>query len=274
MPTVRLETGISCYYEEAGAGVPLIFIAGVGADHAAWIPQVAEFSRYFRAITFDNRGIGRSDVPLHKDTYSVHAMADDTAALMEALGIEKAHVVGQSLGSVIAQELVLRHPERLLTLQLSVTWGRSDERIRNLSRVMCTLLDQGLVEEYTAYVYSLAFSPLLLETVPGLIEQLSDGNKENGTGRPTRQGLIGQWHAACSHNALDRLGDIDIPTHVIAGEGDALIHPAYAVKVAEAIRGSRFHFFRGEKASHLLHIEMARQFNMVTLEFIRNHIGF
>lgn len=271
MPIVRLKTGINCYYEETGAGDPVIFIAGVGADHTAWIPQVAEYSRLYRVITLDNRGIGRSDAPERVDAYTAAAMAEDTAALMDVIGIGKAHVIGQSLGSAIAQELALNYPQKLRTLQLAVSWGRSDERIRNLSRVMSILIERGLMEEYTAYIYTLAFSPHLFEAVPDLIHQLYRTNILENTNRPGRYGLLGQWHAVCCHDALDRIGDLHIPTQVITGEGDMLIHPLYAMKVADSIKGSRFHRFKGEKASHLLHLEMARHFNMITLEFLKNH---
>jgi len=270
MPVVRLKTGIDCYYEEAGSGEPVILIAGVGADHAAWIPQVAEYSRLYRVVTIDNRGIGRSDAPGGVEAYTASEMAEDTASLMDAAGIERAHVIGQSLGSAIAQELALKYPHRIRTLQLTVSWGRSDERIRNLSRIMSILIERGLMEEYYAYIHTLAFSPDLVDTVPDLIAQLYRTNMLESPKRPTVRGLLGQWHAVYCHDALDRLGALNVPTQVIAGEGDMLIHPLYARKLADSIRGCRFQSFKGEKASHLLNIEMARQFNSVTLEFINN----
>jgi len=143
--------------------------------------------------------------------------------------------------------------------------------MRNLSRVMSILIERGLMEEYTSYVYALAFSPLLLETVPDLVSHLYRAHVLESAHKPTRHGLMGQWHAVYHHDVLGRLADLQVPTQVITGEGDMLIHPLCAMKVADSIRGARFHCFRGEKASHLLHVEMARQFNMVALEFLEAH---
>lgn len=268
MPVVRLKTGINCYYEETGCGEAVILIAGVGADHAAWVPQVAEYSKLCRVVTIDNRGIGRSDAPEGVEAYTASEMAEDTASLMDAIGIGSAHVIGQSLGSAIAQELALKYPHRIRTLQLSVSWGRSDERIRNLSRIMSILIERGLMEEYYAYIHTLAFSPHLVDTVPDLIASLYRTNMLESPRRPTVHGLLGQWHAVYCHDALDRLSALNVPTQVIAGEGDMLIHPLYARKLADTIRGSSFQSFSGERASHLLNIEMARHFNTVTLEFM------
>src|SRR4030065_499777 len=110
MPHVQAN-GINIYYESQGEGEPLFLIAGLGATHHLWELQVPSFACWFRVVTFDNRGAGDSDKP--PEPYSIALFADDTAALMDALGIERAHVYGQSMGGIIAQEFALRHPQRL-----------------------------------------------------------------------------------------------------------------------------------------------------------------
>src|SRR5262245_65021527 len=95
---------IEIYYEEHGSGDPLLLIMGLAADSQAWVFQLPAFAERFRTIAFDNRGVGRSSKPA--GPYSIHQMADEAAALLDHLGIESAHVIGVSMGGMIAQELV------------------------------------------------------------------------------------------------------------------------------------------------------------------------
>jgi len=95
--------GFSTYYEETGSGEPVVLICGLSADLQVWRLQVPEFAKAYRVVTFDNRGAGRSDAP--DEQYSIGQMADDLDQLLEHLKIERAHVVGWSMGGVIAQEL-------------------------------------------------------------------------------------------------------------------------------------------------------------------------
>src|SRR4029077_10122354 len=110
MTTAKFDS-IELYYEEHGRGDPLLLIMGLAADSTAWIFQVPDFARRYRTITFDNRGVGRSSKP--PGPYTIHEMADDAVALLDALDVRRAHVVGVSMGGMIAQEIVLRHPSRV-----------------------------------------------------------------------------------------------------------------------------------------------------------------
>src|SRR5436309_1495995 len=99
------------FYVEAGAGDPLVLVMGFGGDHLAWGLQIPAFAAKYRVVAFDNRGVGQSDAP--DAPYTTPMMADDTVGLMDALGIARAHVCGVSMGGMIAQEIALRHPERV-----------------------------------------------------------------------------------------------------------------------------------------------------------------
>ncbi|MDD5762816.1 MAG: alpha/beta hydrolase, partial [bacterium] len=101
--------GFRMYYEEHGSGFPLLMINGLGSDHLEWLHQVPAFEARFRVIVFDNRGTGKSGVP--PGPYTTAQMADDAAALLRFLGIVQSHVLGVSLGGMIAQEVALRHPD-------------------------------------------------------------------------------------------------------------------------------------------------------------------
>src|SRR5919197_4467347 len=104
MPPIAAN-GIELYYTEAGSGEPLVLVMGFGGDHLAWGFQLAAFSAHYRVVVFDNRGSGRSSAP--DIPYTTPMMADDTVALLDHLGIDRAHVLGVSLGGMIAQQIAL-----------------------------------------------------------------------------------------------------------------------------------------------------------------------
>ena len=116
--------GVQLYAEQAGQGDDVIFISGLADEGACWVDQAAGLSDRWRITTFDNRGVGRSEAP--PGEYRTPSFATDTAALMDALGIERAHVVGSSMGGAIAQELALAHPGKVRSLVLNGTYCRGD----------------------------------------------------------------------------------------------------------------------------------------------------
>lgn len=125
MPTVMVD-GLRMYYELAGAGPPLVLIAGLGLDLSECGQLIDALAAHHRVLAFDNRGAGRTDKP--DEPYSISQLAADTAGLMRALGIERAHVVGMSLGGRIALELAFQHPERVRSLVLVSTSARVERR--------------------------------------------------------------------------------------------------------------------------------------------------
>src|SRR5215468_1015771 len=123
MPTITAN-GVELYYEQQGEGDDVIFISGLADEGACWVDQVAGLADRWRITTFDNRGVGRSAVP--PGSYRATDFAADTAGLLDGLGIERAHVVGSSMGGAIAQELALAHPGRVRSLVLNGTYCRGD----------------------------------------------------------------------------------------------------------------------------------------------------
>src|SRR5262249_32190040 len=113
------------YYEEYGSGEPLLCIMGFATDSTGWVLQTPEFSKHYREIIFDNRGVGRSSKPA--GPYSIAQMAEDAVGLMDTLDIRRAHVLGLSMGGMIAQEIALRHPERVHGLVLACTFPEPDD---------------------------------------------------------------------------------------------------------------------------------------------------
>ena len=129
MPTVSIGDA-HIYYEEAGAGEPLLLVTGLGGLGSFWVKQMPYFARSHRVITHDHRGAGRSThSPI---TYSIEQMATDTLRLMDALAIPSAHYVGHSTGGAIGQTIALREPQRLKSLVLSASWAGPDPYFRRL----------------------------------------------------------------------------------------------------------------------------------------------
>jgi pimeloyl-ACP methyl ester carboxylesterase len=265
MPTARLPSGIELHYEEHGSGDPLLLVMGTGADHRFWAAQVPAYAERYRTIVYDSRGVGRSTVPDDPETCSMAAMADDAAALLDVLDIGEAHVSGLSLGSTVGQEMALRHPSRVRTLQLHGTWGRSDEWF---VRMIETLEEPVKHEDMAAFIrYALMWitSPAFLEESKDVVRAME---AEFLAAPPHPRGVLGHIHADKTHDALDRLQRISCPTLVTSGEMDVQVPPRYGRAVAERIPGSRFHLFRGPHASHLACVEMADEFNGLTLDWL------
>jgi len=141
MPTAKVPAGPEMFYEAAGEGPPLLLISGTGHDHTFWSGQLPLFRNAYRAIVFDNRGVGRSGVPA--PGYALADMADDAARVLDAAGTERAHVMGFSMGGHIAQELCLRHPGRVLSLGLHHTWARNCPRLESFQRTRKHLAERG-----------------------------------------------------------------------------------------------------------------------------------
>lgn len=164
MPTTPVRD-IAMYYEEAGTGDPLVLLTGLGGDSQAWALQVRALSPKFRVITVDNRGAGRTSAP--DKPYSIAAMAEDTAALLGHLGIAKAHVVGWSMGGMIAQELALAHPALVNRLVLVGSAPKLDGQGRAILRSWVDVRRSNLSrEQFVRFTGAWFYSPQLLDDGP------------------------------------------------------------------------------------------------------------
>ena len=130
MPRVQAN-GIEIFYEEQGAGQPLLLIAGFACDHANWAKMIPLLASRYRVIVFDNRGVGQTSAP--DSLYSIRQMAEDAAGVSDAMGLSRVHVAGHSMGGQIAQELALAHPERVGTLTLLSSVRESTKGGKRLS---------------------------------------------------------------------------------------------------------------------------------------------
>src|SRR5580704_4755103 len=144
--------GSNIYWEESGAGEPLLLIMGLGYSLEMWHRSRPALSAVYRTIVFDNRGVGRSDVP--PGPYSIAQMASDAAAVLDAAGIESAHVFGMSMGGMIAQEFALQYPKRVRSLILGCTAAGGPEAVSAEPEVLQILMLRGVDPEVAAQAIS------------------------------------------------------------------------------------------------------------------------
>jgi 3-oxoadipate enol-lactonase len=255
--------GFRMSYEVHGSGFPLLLINGLGSDREEWLHQLPVFAPHFRVVTFDNRGSGDSATP--PGLYSTALMANDAAALLAFLGIERAHVLGVSLGGMIAQEIALRHPERVARLVLACTSPGGEASERPSREVLAAFArtpgaDPG--EELSRTIPYL-YTERYRREHPGEIAAFVQRRLR----RPApAEAHAFQLAAAVGHAAADRLSVIGAPTLVITGTGDRVVPPVNSRRIAARIPGARLVLLPG--APHRLFAENAEAFNREVLSFL------
>lgn len=271
MPFAALSTGIDVYYETEGSGDPLLLIMGTAADHGVWAGQVEAYRGDYTVITYDARGTGQSTQPADPGSYSMRLLGDDAAALLDHLGAERAHISGLSLGSATAQELAVNHPHKVATLQLHCTWGRSDEWfVRMIETNELPVVHDDLAQYIRTALLWVA-SPHFVNERPEEVAAFERGFILENPHPPSKQGMLGHFHADKTHNALDRLHRISVPTLITSGEADWQVPTRYGREVQQRIPGSVLHVFEGPASSHIAFWEMAEEWNHFTLSWLNRH---
>jgi pimeloyl-ACP methyl ester carboxylesterase len=259
--------GVQIYWEETHPidqthpTDPVLLIMGLGATLEWWYRIRPELTPRYRTILFDNRGVGRSEVP--PPPYSIAQMADDAAAVIDAAGVPRAHIVGLSMGGYIAQELVLRHPTRVRSLVLGCTscGGRdavpADKEVRQALTARATMSREEAMRLMAPYTFDEStpreqlegeFAIRLQTTVPneGFFAQLQ---------------AIREWPGT-----LPRLPQIAAPTLVMHGETDRLVPPENGRIIAAAIPGARLVML--PRASHIFFTDQFETARAALLEFL------
>lgn len=253
--TIAKVNGINLNYRIDGNGDPLVMIMGFQITHSGWMRQTPFFKKYFQVITFDNRGVGKSDVP--EGPYTTRMMADDTIGLMNHLNINKAHILDISMGGMIAQELAINYPERVCKLVLGGTYACNDKPGGNTTE--CTEAMKLPIRKSGDAVIQLCFNrPFSRVFFIPLMRILGKRNKEAG--------LLGQRESILKHNCLERLPLIKAPTLVIVGSEDRVIRPESSEILAKKIPDARV--IKVANGSHVLFNEMSGIFNKEVLNFL------
>jgi pimeloyl-ACP methyl ester carboxylesterase len=249
MPFCQVD-GLRMHYRIVGQGPPLVLIMGLSGDLTWWDLLARELEEDFRLLLFDNRGAGLTDKP--EERYTIPLFASDTVGLMAALGVSRAHVFGVSMGGMIAQELVLRYPDRVDRLVLGCTHaGGGGFTMPSAEAVRAMTLTRGKSpEEIARQNMTLLFGPTYRQEHPDLVEAMIHRYVQNP---PLRKPFTQQFWAALGHDCYDRLPEIRKLTLILTGDADALIPPENAETLQARIPGSSRVVLRG--AGHVFFIE-------------------
>jgi len=253
--------GIELWVEQEGEGDDVLFISGLADEGACWVDQVAGLRDRYRVTTFDNRGVGRSATP--PGEYRIADFAADTAALMDVLGLEQAHVVGSSMGGAIAQEVALGHPGRVRSLVLNGTWCRGDRFLHEIVRNWIWAAQKAdSIRDFLVGVNLWCFAPRIWN------EGIMDGWLDAAVASPYQQSVDAFCRSADAllhHDTADRLGAITAPTLVTVGELDLVLPERYSRAIAERISGARLTVIRD--AGHQPFQELPAKYNRLLAEF-------
>jgi pimeloyl-ACP methyl ester carboxylesterase len=265
MPFATIQD-LQIYYETRGepAAPPLLIISGISDYTARCEWQTTDLADDFYVITFDNRGAGRSATPA--PGYTMTDMADDAAKLLDVLGIDTTFVFGFSMGGMIALNLTLRHPQRVSRLVLGCTTAGGRLLVWPEERVFKVLAEPVRSGDRRQDFHNglwLSVSDYFASEQHGEIERLADVAAANPQ---TPLGYAGQFQAILSHDVVDRLGEIAVPTLILHGGADRMIPPENGRLLAEDIPDARLIVF--PEAGHLFFIERAADVNNAIRRFL------
>jgi len=267
MPQANVN-GVRLYYKTHGQGEALVLIPGLGAGHTAWFRQLSAFKKHYKVITFDPRSIGRSDRP--KQPYAFKALADDVVGLMDHLGVKRAHVLGQSLGGLVAQEVAMDYPDRVLKLVLvSSTLAGGDTNPTNPALMEVLGYAEGTTEidfsrvntrKTMHVVIGMSFNKMLYRKAMQFLSRFFV--------KPEMfDGLSDQIKAISGHSTIDRLHLIKAQTLVITGAEDRIVSPHSSEVLAANIPNAKLVMVKD--GSHGFNVEMTSRFNHEVLGFLR-----
>jgi pimeloyl-ACP methyl ester carboxylesterase len=263
MPRADVD-GLVINYEVQGEGDPLLLIPYLGADHACYAFQLPAYTEHFSCISVDLPGSGESDKPV--GPYSTPTYAHQVAGLMGAIGIERAHVAGVSLGASVATHLAVRHPERVRSLSLHSAWDRTDAYLRTILELWRSLAPAlpTVADAVIQGIFPFCFTPEMYVERPDYAQALDDFVR----GRPAQplDAFLAQTEAALAHDAAGVLADIRAPTLVTFGAHDIVTSTRFAAPLTSGIANSELVVF-----DHLAHAglhEDPEAFNRATLEFL------
>jgi pimeloyl-ACP methyl ester carboxylesterase len=266
MPQVEVD-GLTINYDVQGQGEPLLLIPYTSADHACYAFQLPSYTEHFSCIALDLPGSGESDKPA--GPYSTEGYADQVAGFLGAIGLERAHVAGVSLGAAVGIHLAARHPGRVRSLSLHSGWHASDdylnivlEQWRTLASTLPTVADvviQG--------IFPWCFTPEMYVERAKFVDTLEDFVR----GRPAQpvDAFAAQIAGAVAHDASAVLGEIDAPTLITFGARDLVCSTRFAQPLKDGIAGSELVVF--DHLSHAGLHEDPETFNQATLDFLLRH---
>jgi pimeloyl-ACP methyl ester carboxylesterase len=268
MPKVRVND-ITMNYDQQGSGELLILIPYLAADYACYAFQVAEYAKHFTCISVDPRGAGETDQP--EGVYSTELFADDVGAFMQALGVDRAHISGLSLGAATGMWLAAKYPHKVKSLSLHSGWTKTDPFIKTAAegwQVMAKGLG-SVTEMVILGIFPWCFTPKLYAAKPDYIQSLAAFVR----GRPAQplDAFMRQSNAVIAHDVEPHLDKIAAPTQITFGQYDIITSTRFADRMKANIQGAELIVFEG--CAHAPIYEKVDEFNQKTLEFLQRHEG-
>jgi pimeloyl-ACP methyl ester carboxylesterase len=268
VPYADLE-GLRINYDVQGDGEPLLLIPYLSADHACYAFQLPAYTEHFSCIAVDLPGTGESDKPA--GPYATDAYADVLAGFLRAIGIERAHVAGVSLGATVGMHLAARHPERVRSLSLHSAWDRTDAYLRVVVELWRALAGASptVADAVIDGIFPFCFTPGMYVERPEFVQALDEFVR----GRPAqpRDAFLAQTEAVLAHDATAALAEIRAPTLVTFGAHDMVTSTRFAEPLTGAIADSELTVF--DHLSHAGLHEDPEAFNRTTLEFLLRQRG-
>jgi pimeloyl-ACP methyl ester carboxylesterase len=254
--------GTKIYWDEQGRGEPVVMIMGLGWSSNMWHRTRPVLAVHYRTIAFDNRGAGRSEVP--PGPYAIAQMASDAAAVLDAAGADSAHVVGASMGGMIAQELALQYPKRVRSLVLACTAPGGPHAVQADPETIQVLFrpegsPKERAEAVVPYIYD-ASTPR--EWIDQDLQVLSEWY-------PSLEGYMAQLQGILVWEGYSRLPQITAPTLVIHGANDRLVPPGNADIIASRVPGAQL--IKLSNAGHIFMTDQSKLAHQAILEFLSAH---
>jgi pimeloyl-ACP methyl ester carboxylesterase len=269
MPFATTDDGVRLHYEETGSGTPLIFVHEFAGDHRSWEPQLRHFGQRYRAISYAARGYRPSDVPDDPARYSQVRATDDIAAVLDHLGIAKAHVIGLSMGGFATLHFGFRHAARALSLVVAgCGYGAEKSRqdtFRAEAAATASFLDEHGIEAFAAkYAYGPTRVQFENKNPRGFAEFKRQLGEHSAIGsRNTQLGVQGQRPSL--YDLTDQMAALTVPTLILTGDEDwPCLQPALLMK--QTIPGAALSVM--PNCGHTINLEVADQFNRLVGAFI------
>lgn len=268
MPYTTIPSG-KTYYEVHGEGEPLLLHPGFGCTVEIYWRNMLPLAEHFRVIVFDPRGAGRSDDG--SPTLLMKDFADDATALLDALDIETAHVVGTSFGGMVAQHIAIEHPARVRRLVLACTSAGGPQHVlpppENLGKFIAASDIPDPIEALRS-TYCLNYSDEFIAKNDALLVERARANEHL---RSSQEGRAGQLHSVQNHDTHDRLTEIVAPTFVAHGTEDGTVPVENGKILAAGIPGARLKLYPGGR--HLFFTECADELNRDIVAFLNEDDG-
>jgi pimeloyl-ACP methyl ester carboxylesterase len=267
MPTAKVH-GINIYFESHGDGEPLLLVNGYGQYSGQWAALIPRLSKEYRVIAFDNRGTGRSDKP--KMPYTMKMLAADAKGLLDAIGVESAHVFGVSMGGMIAQEFALNYPDKVISLILGCTLCGGKNVVPQTKESLAFLFGPEMaklpVAERARKTAPWLWNKEFIDKHPEAVEWYVEITSKYPT--PTH-GYVCQAQAIMGHDTYERLPQIKAPTLVIAGDADRIIPAGNSKIIASRIPDAELVML--ENSGHGFVGDAAAEANRAIVDFLSRH---